>query len=114
MVKQAKCLSLRLGNCHKYKDEPVRNFACIESAKNAKGVWEILLIAGPKAKLKYWFSFPFTSPNVEREGPFSTEWNRGPAWNVKWEVAGQAGREEGWVLCQELAVGLWTSHLASC
>ena len=23
-----------------------------------------------KARLKYWFSFPCTSPNVERKGPF--------------------------------------------
>lgn len=94
MVKQAKCLSLRLGNCNKYTDEPVRNFACTESAKNAKGVWEIL-IAGPKAKLKYWFSFPFTSPDMEKEGPFSAEWSRGPAWYVKWEVAGLAGSRKG-------------------
>lgn len=40
----------------------------------------------------YWFSFPFMTPNVEREGPFSREWSRGPDWNVKWRVAGLAGR----------------------
>ena len=32
------------------------------------------------------------TPNVEREGPFSTEWSRGLDWNVKWKVAGLAGR----------------------
>jgi len=32
------------------------------------------------------------TPNVEREGPFSREWSRGPDWNVKWRVAGLAGR----------------------
>lgn len=51
-----------------------------------------MLTAGPKAKLKYWFSFPFMTPNVEREGPFSTEWSRGPDWNVKWQ-GWQAGRK---------------------
>lgn len=41
---------------------------------------------------KYWFSFPFITPSVEREGPSSLECSRGPAGNVKCKVAGLAGR----------------------
>lgn len=42
------------------------------------------------------------APTVERKGPSSTEWSRGPSGSVKWKVAGLAGR---W-LCLEVAVVL--------
>lgn len=36
MGKVAKCLSLSLGNCSKYENEPIRNFVCTASVKNAQ------------------------------------------------------------------------------